>query len=126
MMRNLQSRSFSFPINFEQQEPGTGSECIMMSNIVNIVPRVRRRYRSDRDQLAGLARAGARAAAIGQMPLQTKTDMQQAIFLLGLSNAYVRQFISNISDSEVRARLIAQSERVEALVEIARQEAAAL
>lgn len=60
------------------------------------------------------------------MPIGTREELQQAILLLDLSNAQARQLIGRIGDDASRARLLAHSERICELVEIARRKAAAL
>lgn len=95
-----------------------------MSNVVELVPQIRRR--SGSDPFAALVGIAERVARIGEMQMETKVDMQQAILLLGLSNMHARQLITGIADDEIRSRLIAHSERIGEMVEAARRKAAAL
>ena len=73
--------------------------------------------------MAAFAGLAARAARIGQIQIGSKEEMQQAISLLGLSNACARQLITDITDPESRSRLMAHSERIGDLVETARKAA---
>jgi hypothetical protein len=92
-----------------------------MPNVLRFPVAARRR--TPPDPLSALAGLAARVAEIGHMKFETKDDMQQAILLLGLSNARARQLIGLISDSETRTRLLAHSDRIGELVEIAGRKA---
>jgi len=97
-----------------------------MSNVIDLLPLQRRPCSYGQDPLAAFAAISARVARIGDMPMESKEDMQQAILLLGLSNVHARRLITGIADGDTRSRLIAHSERIGELVEIARRKAAAL
>lgn len=96
------------------------------NNVVKLPIRDQRRENSAPDPLAALAGLAAQVAEIGLMPLGTKQDMQEALFLLEMSNAQARELIGAIDDPESRTRLLAHSERISELVAIARRKAAAI
>lgn len=96
------------------------------NNVVKLPIRDVRRENSASDPLAALAGLAAHVAEIGLMPLGTRQDMQEALFLLEMSNARARELIGAIDDPESRARLLAHSERISELVAIARRKAAAI
>lgn len=98
----------------------------MSSNVVKLPLSASRPSHSAPDTAAALAGLAASVAEIGQMQFDSKADMQEAIFLLGLSNARARQLICQIRDDESRMRLLAHSDRIRELVEIAGRKAAAL
>lgn len=95
-------------------------------NVVRLPFPNRRRGDPASDPVAALAGLAARVAEIGLMPLETRQDMRDALFLLELSNARARQLIVAIDDQECQARLLAHSERISELVEVARRKAAAI
>ena len=98
-----------------------------MTNIVNF-----RTYSSTKalKQSEGAAALLATVAhgllQIGQNELKSKEDLQQALLFIALSNAHLRHFVGHIKDDEGRARMIAQTDRIEELVEDAARKAVAL
>ncbi len=98
-----------------------------MTNIVNFRNRsstkARTQIRSASPLLLSLARG---LDQIGQTGLKSKEDIQQALYFLALSNLHMRHFIGHIKDDEGRARMLAQTDRIEELVEDAERRAAAL
>ena len=98
-----------------------------MTNIVNFRARtsakLQTRIARGSPLLASLARG---LDQIGQTKFQSKKDLQEALFFLALSNLQVRHFISYIKDDESRTRMLAQTNRIEELVEDAGRRAAAL
>lgn len=97
-----------------------------MNNIVRLPVSNRRCANVAPDPMVALAGIAARVAEIGQMPLHSKQDMQEALLLLDLSNVRARQLIGEIDDQESRTRLLVHSERISDLVEIARRRIAAI
>jgi len=63
---------------------------------------------------------------IGRTEFKSKEDLQQALLFIALSNAHLRQFVGHIRDDEGRARMIAQTDRIEELVGDAARKAVAL
>ena len=96
------------------------------ANIVRLPLPERRRGTPAPDPVAALAGLAARVAEIGLMPLESKRDMLEALVLLDLSNARARQLIGEIDDEQSRSRLLAHSERISELVDIARRKASAI
>jgi hypothetical protein len=98
-----------------------------MTNIVKLRThssiKARKQIASASPLLASLARG---LDQIGQSGLKSKEDIQEALFFLALSNLHMRHFISHIKDDESRARMLAQTNRIEELVEDAGRRAAAL
>ena len=98
-----------------------------MTNIVNFRSRsstnARKQIRSASPLLLSLARG---LDQIGQTDLKSKEDIQEALLFLALSNLHMRHFIGLIKDDEGRARMLAQTNRIEELVEDAGRKAAAL
>lgn len=101
---------------------------VTMSEVVDFVQFQSRRSRGLHPPFAldALNSIVARITRVCRIQLITRNDMQEAIFVLKLSNAHARQLIGRIADPETRARLTAHSERIEQLVEIAGRKAAAL
>lgn len=97
-----------------------------MHNVVRLHDERWRKPKIKDDPAAALADLAVKVAQLAQQPIATKEHMQQSIFLIALSIARVRQFISLIQDCEARARLFDHTERIQALVEVARQKAALL
>jgi hypothetical protein len=98
----------------------------MSSNILRLPHPAKRRRYPQPDPVAALAVLSARVDEIGRMPFDSKADMQEAILLLGLSNAQVRQLIGHLRDEACRTRLLAHSDRIRELVELAGRKAADL
>ncbi len=98
----------------------------MSSNVLNLPTSPRRRSYPQRDPAAVLAELAIRVGEIGQMQFESKADMQEALLFLGLCNARARQIIGDLRDDECRTRLLAHSDRIRGLVEIASRKAADL
>ncbi|MFO1110428.1 MAG: hypothetical protein U1E61_14675 [Bradyrhizobium sp.] len=98
-----------------------------MTNIVNFRTHS---FTKARKQSAGasalLATVECGLNRIGQAELKSKEDLQQALLFIALSNAHLRQFVGHIKDDVSRARMMAQTDRIEQLVEDAGRKAAAL
>jgi hypothetical protein len=98
-----------------------------MTNIANFRTRSSNKMRKQSAGAAALLASLARGLdQIGQADFKSKEDIQQALFFIALSNAHMRRFIGQIKDDESRARMLAQTNRIEELVEDAGRRAAAL
>ena len=98
-----------------------------MTNIVNLTTYSSTKARKQSERAAALLATVAHGLLqIGQTELKSKEDLQQALLFIALSNAHLRQFVGHIRDNEGRARMIAQTDRIEELVEDAGRKAAAL
>lgn len=98
-----------------------------MTNIVNFRTRssTKARRRSA-GASAVLATVACGLTEIGRTEFKSKEDLQQALLFIAQSNARLRQFVDHINDNEGRARMIAQTDRIDELVEDAGRKAAAL
>ena len=96
------------------------------NNVVRLPVRGRRRENLASDPQAALAGLAARVAEIGRMPLGTRQDMEESLFLLELSNARALLLIGMIDDRDSRTRLLVHSMRISELIAIARRKVAAL
>lgn len=98
-----------------------------MTNVVNFrthrSTKARQRSSGASSLLATVARG---LDEIGRTDFKSKEDLQQALLFIALSNAHLREFVGHIKDDEGRARMIAQTDRIEELVEHAERKASAL
>lgn len=98
-----------------------------MTNIVNFRPQAPTEARRLRDGASAVLATVVRGLdQIRQADLKSKEDLQQALLFIALSNAQLREFVGHIKDDESRARMTAQTDRIEELVEDAGRKAAAL
>jgi hypothetical protein len=98
-----------------------------MTNIVNFTTYSSTKARKQSERAAALLATVAHGLLqIGQTELKSKEDLQQALLFIALSNVHLRQFVGHIRDNKGRARMIAQTDRIEELVEDAGRKAAAL
>ena len=98
-----------------------------MTNIVNFRTRPSAKSRTQITSVSPLLASLARGLdQLGQTAFKSKDDLQEALFFLALSNLHMRHFISHIKDDESRTRMLAQTNRIEELVEDAGRKAAAL
>jgi hypothetical protein len=98
-----------------------------MTNIVNFRTYSSTKARKQSERAAALLATVAHGLIqIGQTELKSKKDLQQALLFIALSNAQLRQFAGHVRDDEGRARMMAQTDRIEELVEDAGRKAAAL
>lgn len=71
-----------------------------------------------------LANIAALVAQVEALEIQTIEDLRQAVFLLDLANSSIRLIIRQINMDEIaRMTLVAQSGRIEQLIEAVRTEA---
>lgn len=98
-----------------------------MTTIVNFKTLSSNKMRKQSTDAATLLASLARGLnQIGQTDFKSKDDIQQALFFIAASNLQLRIFIDQIKDDEGRARMLAQTNRIEELVEQAGRKAAAL
>lgn len=97
-----------------------------MSNVLTLPARSGRSRTGPSGPAADLSRLADDVARIGLMSFENTADLKQAILLLGLFNARARQLIGSIDDLDCRSRLLAEADRIGALVEIAGRKAADL
>lgn len=97
-----------------------------MTNIVNFNFRAHAARKRSADAVEMLATVERGLAQIGRADLKSKEDLKQALLFIGLSNARLREFVGHIKDDEGRARMTAQTKRIEELVEDAGRKAEAL
>jgi hypothetical protein len=97
-----------------------------MTTIVNFETRSSNKMGKQNAGSPALASLASELVRIGQTDFKSKEDIQKALCLIALSNAHVRHFIGQIKDDESRARMLAQANRIEELIEDAGRRAAAL
>ena len=98
-----------------------------MTNIVNFRTHSSTKARKQSSGASPLLAAVARGLdQIGQTEFKSKEDLQEALFFLALTNLHIRHFITHINDDESRSRMLAETNRIDELVEDAGRKAAVL
>lgn len=97
-----------------------------MTVIVNFRPRSSNKRKQNAGAPALLASLQCGLDEIGRIDFKNKEDIQQALAFIALSSVHMRHLIDLIKDDESRARMLAQTNRIDELVEEAGRKAAAL
>ncbi|UVO26968.1 hypothetical protein [Bradyrhizobium arachidis] len=96
-----------------------------MSTLVKFQPPYQRRSSLSRPMSSDiLTTVVALVAQVEALQIQTTEDLRQAIFILDLANTSIRLIIRQINmDEAARTTLMAQSGRIQQLIEAVRKEA---
>jgi len=86
-------------------------------------PRLDRSHQRPSDVLTNVV---ALVSSVEGLQIQTTEDVRDAIFILDLANTCIRLLIMQIGRGTAREHLLAQSVRIDQLIEAARGEAAHL
>ena len=86
-------------------------------------PRLDRSRQRPSDVLTNIA---ALVSSVEGLQIQTTDDLRDAIFILDLANICIRSLVIQIGSGTGREHLMAQSARIDQLIEAARGEAAHL
>jgi hypothetical protein len=80
--------------------------------------------RSRPDPSEILTNVAALLSRVEALQIETTEDLRQALFILDLANMCIRLFIGQLQSETTRKQLLAQSARIDQLIEAARSEAA--
>src|SRR5436853_1312723 len=100
-----------------------------MSTVLNFHRPHQRNPRLDRSRQRPsgvLTNVAALVSGVEGLQIQTTEDVRDAIFILDLANSCIRLLIRQIGGGTAREDLLAQSVRIDQLIEAARGEAAHL
>jgi hypothetical protein len=100
-----------------------------MSTVLKFHQPHQRRPRQDRSHQKPfdvLTNVAALVSSVEGLQIQTTDDLRDAIFILDLANMCIRLLVGQIGSGTAREHLLAQSVRIDQLIEAARGEVAHL